>query len=479
MMPCRTQPRACGPGGVSRLALFTVALAFLLSAPVSSAAQNPPLPPPSQAQSALQQAIMQNPGLADSLRRRLQASGLTPEQIRARLAAAGYPAGLFDAYMGATQPGQAGPQPGALELTAIQALGLGPAPVRAESIHVDTGMIRVRAESLHAESLAVGNYVFGVDVFRRTTNQFLPLLAGPVPPDYRLGPGDQLVLILTGEVELSYTLPVTREGFILIPHVGQIYVVNLTLDQLRDVLYTRLGRVYSGVRRGTNATTRFDVTVANVRANQIYVVGEVQQPGAYQISSLGTVFTALYAAGGVTERTKLRTVDVRRGGKTITTLDLYDYLLRGDTRSDIRLETGDVIFVPIHGTRVELSGAVVRPAIYSVRPGEGLANVIRAAGGFRPDAALRRITVYRILSPSDRGSSPSGRVAIDIALSPVQQQGRRERGEGRSGDPQPADQRPSDQRPADQRSEPLPSPFSPGLSVAIPSLALQDGDSIV
>ena len=117
--------------------------------------------------------------------------------------------------------------------------------------------------------------MFGVDAFRRTTTQFLPLLAGPVPPDYRLGPGDQLVLILTGDVELSYTLPVTREGFVLIPQVGQVFVTNLTVDQLRDVLFTRLSRVYSGVRRA-NATTHFDVSVANVRANQVYVTGEVR-----------------------------------------------------------------------------------------------------------------------------------------------------------------------------------------------------------
>src|SRR3989441_5921845 len=183
-------------GSAPRL-LFVVCAAVLgsLAAPAASA-QNVPLPPPGQAQQALQQAILQNPSLADSLRRRLQASGLTPEQIRARLAAAGYPAGLLDAYLGAAQPGQQAPQPGASELTAIQALGLGPPPMLAESIHVDTGMIRVRPKSLRAESLAVGNYVFGVDVFRRTTTQFLPLLAGPVPPDYRLGPGDQLVLIL-------------------------------------------------------------------------------------------------------------------------------------------------------------------------------------------------------------------------------------------------------------------------------------------
>src|SRR5882724_3430993 len=272
------------PGETSFFFQLPLLLGAVLGALRPAAAQNPPLPPPGQAQQALQQAIMQNPGLADSLRQRLLASGLTPEQIRARLAAAGYPAGLLDAYLGAAQPGQQAPQPGAAELIASQALGLGPIPVRTDSIHVDTGLVRGHAESLHAESLAAGNYVFGVDVFRRTTTQFLPLLAGPVPPDYKLGPGDQLVLILTGQIELAYTLPVTREGFILIPDVGQVFVANVTMDQLRDVLYTRLGRVYSGVKRGPNALTRFDVSVANMRVNQVYVVGEVAQPGAYQIS---------------------------------------------------------------------------------------------------------------------------------------------------------------------------------------------------
>ena len=430
----------------------------LIGAPMPCVSQIPTsAPPPAQAQSALQQAIQQNPGLADVLRQRLQQSGLTPDQVRARLQASGYPPNLLDAYMGSATPGAALPAAGAQELAAIQALGLAPITVPVAALPVDTGLVRAARGAGPTEA---PSRVFGVDVFRRTTTQFLPLLSGPVPPDYKLGPGDQLVLILTGDVELAYTLQVTREGFVLIPQVGQVFVSNLTLDQLRDLLYTRLGRVYSGVRRGAGATTRFDVTVANVRANQVYVVGEVTQPGAYQISSLGTVLTGLYAAGGVTERAELRAVDVRRGGKTVTTLDLYDYLLRGDTRSDIRLETGDVIFVPVHGTRVDLSGAVVRPAIYSVRSGEGLANVIRAAGGFRPDAALRRITVYRILPPSERGSSPSGREAIDVALTPESV---------RSGDPQPAD----------RRSEPLPTPHSPDLSVAIPSLALQDGDSIV
>ncbi len=240
-----------------------------------------------------------------------------------------------------------------MELNAIDALGL--APIGGQLVTLDTGLIRIPGRA--------PSDVFGVDVFQRTTTQFLPLLAGPVPSDYKLGPGDNLVLIITGDVELAYSLPVTREGFLVIPQVGQVHVANLTLDQLRDLLYARLGRVYSGVRRGPNATTRFDVSVANVRANQVYVVGEVAQPGAYQLSALGTVFTALYAAGGVTERAKLRGVEVQRLGKTVATLDMYDYLLRGDTRADVRLETGDVIFVPIHESRVRLRGAVLRPAV--------------------------------------------------------------------------------------------------------------------
>src|SRR6266496_4052471 len=377
-----------------RVALF---VAFAALAPGLAAQQ------PSAAQ--VQQALQQQPGLGDMVRSRIAQSGLSAEQIRARLSASGYPATLLDPYINATAPGGA-PAPGAQELAAIQALGL---PVSNTAVvSRDTGIVR-RAGGAPSD-------VFGVDVFQRTTTQFLPLLAGPVPADYKLGPGDNLVLILTGDVELSYSLPVTREGFVLIPQVGQVHVANLTLDQLRDVLYTRLGRVYSGVRRTANATTRFDVTVANVRANQVYVVGEVAQPGAYQISSLGTVFTALYAAGGVTERAKLRGVDVRRLGKTVATLDLYDYLLRGDTRADVRLETGDVIFVPIHESRVRVSGAVLRPAVYETKAGETLADVIRASGGFRPDAALERVKVERILPADARATQTTARVTIDVPM---------------------------------------------------------------
>ena len=361
-------------------------------------------PPPAQAQAALQQALQQQPGLADVLRSRIRESGLSAEQIRARLRASGYPTTLLDPYLGEATPA-ASPVPGARELAAIQALGL--PPITSQVVTLDTGLVRPVSRP--------ASDVFGVDVFRRTTTQFLPLLAGPVPPDYKLGPGDNLVLILTGDVELAYSLQVTREGFILIPQVGQVHTANLTLDQLRDVLYSRLGRVYSGVRR-VNPTTQFDITVASVRANQVYVVGEVDQPGAYQISSLGTVLTALYAGGGVTEQANLRRIEVQRLGSPVATLDLYDYLLAGDTRNDIRLETGDVVFVPVHGRRARVAGAVMRPATYELKQGESLADLIRAAGGFRPEAARERVKVQRVLPAAQRQTQATANVMIDVPL---------------------------------------------------------------
>ena len=395
--------------GRAKSSVTAVATAFaaVLVAFGGVAAQNPPVSQ-AQAEQILQQA-QSNPGLADQIRQRIQASGMTPDQIRARLAASGYPSTFLDAYLSAAQPGQQTLTPGADQLAAMEALGL-PAfggPV----LPTDTGLL--------LKGLRPISHVFGVDAFRRSTTQFLPLLTGPVPADYRLGAGDQLVLILTGDVEQTYPLVVTREGFVLIPQVGQIYVANLTMDQLRQTLFDRLGKVYSGVRRSSDARTKFDVALANVRVNQVYVVGEVTQPGTYQISALGTVMTALYAAGGPTERGNTRQVEVRRSGKLVASVDLYDYLLHGNTQSDIRLETGDVVYVPVYGTRVQIVGAVTRPAIYDLMPGQTLADAISAAGGFRPDAALRRVSILRILPGASRGPGPTPRAMVDVQLTPA------------------------------------------------------------
>jgi protein involved in polysaccharide export with SLBB domain len=345
------------------------------------------------------------------IRQRIQGSGMSPDQIRARLQAAGYPSSLLDAYFGPAGAGQS-PTASTQEAAAIQALGLQPVTVRA-TIPLDTGLVSAAQQAAQPTPTST---IFGVDLFQRTTTQFMPMMSGPVPPDYRLGAGDQLVLILTGDVEQSYSLSVTREGFILIPQVGQVYVSGLTMEDLRSLLYSRLGRVYSGVRRGPSATTHFDMSVASVGAVQPYVVGEVTQPGAYQISSLGTVLTALYAAGGVTSRGTTRHIEVQRGGRTVDTLDLYDYLLRGNTRTDIRLLSGDVVFVGLHGTHASVQGAVRRPATYELTGREALADLIRNSGGFRPDAALARVSVARILPPDQRTPDGPQRVVVDVPL---------------------------------------------------------------
>ena len=392
-------------------ALAATGALVLCTAGVAAAQIPTTPPPPAQAAQTLQNAVANDPGLAGRLAARIKQSGLTPDQIRSRLQAAGYDPTLLDAYMTDTTGAGSGQlTPGSQELTAVQALGL-PALVQTDTLTTKSGVV-VQA----APATMAGLPVFGVDVFKRSTTQFYPLLSGPVPPDYKLGPGDEIVLILTGDVEQTYSLQVTREGFILIPQVGQVFVSNLTLDQAKDVLYTRLGRAYSGVKRGPGATTRFDISVANVRAVQVYVVGEVAQPGAYQISALGTVLTGLYAAGGVTGLASGRQIDVRRHGRSIATFDLYDYLLKGDTRSDIRLEDGDVIYVPVKTRRVSVTGAVNRPAQYDLAPTETLTDLVREAGGLTADAAATRISITRIVPAASRETGRAQRVVVDVPL---------------------------------------------------------------
>src|SRR5712692_10664330 len=171
------------PRNVAMKPVVFAALLVGASVPRALVAQNPTLPPPGQAQSLLQQALSQSPGLIDSIRTRLQGSGLTADQIRARLEANGYPANLLDAYLGSRTGGQATTTSVATELAAIEALGLPPIRLPGDTLRADTGMIAVRGARSQSP-------VFGVDALRRSTTQFLPLLSGPVPADYKVGPGD-------------------------------------------------------------------------------------------------------------------------------------------------------------------------------------------------------------------------------------------------------------------------------------------------
>lgn len=400
---------------------FTVSL-LALSLPTGAAlvAQVPGLPPgqalPTTAQA--QELLRTRPDLVAQLRQRLGSSGLSNEQVRARLRAAGYPEDLLDPYLAGADT-TAKLKPGTDILDAVRVLGL-VSGEEADSLLLLTDSAQAVLDSLRADSLADTSSVltvFGLSVFRRSNSLFAPSLAGPVDASYRLGPGDGLVLILTGDVEVAHELEVTREGFIAIPQVGQLNVANLTMAQLEDLLYARLGRVYSGVRRGAGATTRFTVTVSKLRTVQVFVTGEVSRPGSFQLSAAGTAMTALYAAGGPTENGTFRRIEIRRAGVLVDSLDVYDYLLRGDNRHDARLENGDVVFVPVRGTQVKVAGKVIRPAIYELRDNESLRDLLRAAGGFDAMALQRRVQIDRILPPAQRQPGGRDRVVIDLPSS--------------------------------------------------------------
>lgn len=385
-------------------------------------AQSQGKPTTAEAQTLLQT----RPDLVVQLRQRLVASGLTREQVHARLSAEGYPEDLLDEYL----PGARGAAsiPGDDVFRAVRSLGVvddtelatirtgqttRPPQVPGEGKGGTASIAKDTVEKARSDD--EGFAIFGLDLFRSATTQFESNMAGPVDANYRLGPGDKLVLILTGDVEASYTLDVTREGFVVIPQVGQLYVANLTLGGLETLLYTRLSRVYSGIRANGQGTTRFSISVARLRSNQVFVIGEVQRPGSYQISSAGTALTALYASGGPSVNGSLRRIEIRRAGRVVDTLDIYDYLLHGDATHDVRLETGDVLFVPVHGVRARIVGQILRPATYELKPTETLSDLIRDAGGFQATAARRHVLIERILAPTERTVEGRDRITIDIS----------------------------------------------------------------
>ncbi|MBC8089235.1 MAG: SLBB domain-containing protein [Phycisphaerae bacterium] len=368
--------------------------------------------------------LQANPDLVRQLRARFEASGMTEQQMRVRLRAEGYPENLFDQYLyGSGSSGAA--VPSRQVFSAMRALGISDSTDIADLERMaDERNIRRQQNAERPDTAAKrdttlskeSGEIFGLSLFRNTTSQFQANVDGPVDEGYRLGPGDNLVLILTGEVERADELVVTREGFVVIPDVGQVNVANLTVGQLNDILYTRLARVYSGVSRGSDAPTKFSISVSKLRQVAVTVAGDVTAPALYRISSSGTVLNALYHAGGPSDRGSMRRIEVRRGGRVVATFDVYDYLLRGDASQDVRLQQGDVVFVPVHGPRVRVDGAVTRQATYELKPGETLADALTAAGGLSATAGGRRVLIDRIVARGSRTGQGADRAVVDVAL---------------------------------------------------------------
>jgi len=229
---------------------------------------------------------------------------------------------------------------------------------------------------------------FGYELFESRGYSFAATTNFPVPADYVLGPGDTLEVRLFGTPNRSYSLTITRDGTIAIPQVGQITVAGLNMEKAQQ-------RVVSAVA-AQMVGARVAVTLGKLRSIRVFVLGDVRRPGSYTVGGLSTITNALLASGGLRPIGSLRHVQLKRNGRLVQELDLYDLLLRGDTHADARLQANDVIFVPPVGRTVSVVGEIRRPAIYELDQEQTVQELVALAGGMTAQADPRRTTIERI-----------------------------------------------------------------------------------
>lgn len=229
---------------------------------------------------------------------------------------------------------------------------------------------------------------YGYDFFKKDTSTFAPIMNVPVGSDYIIGPDDNFKIHLWGKAEQTYNVTVDRDGRITIPRLGAVSVAGLTFSEMKSLLLHKFKEYYPD----------FDMSVSmgRLRTVQIFIVGESENPGTYSVSSLSTVITALFAAGGPGKNGSMRNIHLIRNGKLIKEIDLYDFFLKGDKKQDTRLEPGDTIFIPVIGPVVGVAGNIRRPAIYEIHGNQSISDIIAVAGGVLPVGYLQNVVVERI-----------------------------------------------------------------------------------
>ncbi|MGD1471396.1 SLBB domain-containing protein [Vibrio harveyi] len=235
---------------------------------------------------------------------------------------------------------------------------------------------------------------FGLDLFAGSPTTFAPISDVPVPADYTVGAGDEIVIQLFGKENATHRLRVNRAGIINFPSLGPVQVAGMTFSDVRDSLNQRVKEQMIGVRS--------DISLGEMRTMQVFVMGDAYKPGAYTVSALTTISQAIYYSGGFSESGALRNVQLKRNGQVIRKLDMYDLLLKGDARNDIRLLPGDVVFIGALGNTISIDGEVNRPAIYEIKPGETYKQAIQMAGGFTANAYSDQIEVKRYAAKGAR-----------------------------------------------------------------------------
>jgi protein involved in polysaccharide export with SLBB domain len=248
----------------------------------------------------------------------------------------------------------------------------------------------LRGINIHPDSLLSSLTVFGYDVFSRSNpSTFAPSDFASVPADYPINSGDEIVVMLWGRINEENRLQVSRNGTINIPRIGPVSVAGLPFELVQKNILDRLSNI-EGVRAS--------VAMGQLRSIGIYIVGEVTSPGFYTVSSLSNITNALFAAGGPTKRGSLRNIQLKRNGQLVTSIDYYNFLLSGSDRSGLRLQSGDVIYVPVVQSMAAIAGNVRRSALYELKGKTLLNELIRLAGGITPAGWINRIQVERFLN---------------------------------------------------------------------------------
>ncbi|AYO08098.1 OtnA protein [Vibrio campbellii] len=235
---------------------------------------------------------------------------------------------------------------------------------------------------------------FGLDLFAGSPTTFAPVSDVPVPADYTVGAGDEIVIQLFGKENTTHRLRVNRAGTINFPSLGPVQVAGMSFSDVRDSLNQRVKEQMIGVRS--------DISLGEMRTMQVFVMGDAYKPGAYTVSALTTISQAIYYSGGFGESGALRNVQLKRNGQVIRKLDMYDLLLKGDAHNDVRLLPGDVVFIGAVGNTIAIDGEVNRPAIYEVKSGETYKQAIQMAGGFTANAYSEQIEVKRYAAKGAR-----------------------------------------------------------------------------
>lgn len=230
--------------------------------------------------------------------------------------------------------------------------------------------------------------IYGASLFDQVPSTFAPVDRIPVAPDYTVGPGDELEVRVWGQVNSNQRLVVDRTGDVFLPQVGRISVAGLRFIDLEPAMKTSIGRVFRNFEMSVN--------MGQLRSIQIFVMGRARRPGTYTVSSLSTMVNALFVSGGPSSQGSMRNIQLKRGGRVVTTFDLYDLLLRGDKSKDVALQPGDVIYIPPSGPRVAVGGSVETGAIYEIASNTSLRQVLGYAGGLSSVAAGQHAVLERI-----------------------------------------------------------------------------------